>query len=195
MKDALIILFKNPLPGKVKTRIAKDLGDTKALEVYHKLLSHTLSITKELPVKKYLYYGFFIDEKDQWESEVYQKRLQVPGDLGDRMYIAFQEVLLNHDRVVIIGSDCIELSSKILLEAFDSLKKNDFVIGPTFDGGYYLLGMNAFRPEVLQDISWSSEKVYTQTISKIESLGLSFASLRKLHDVDYIEDCERFNLL
>ena len=195
MKDALIILFKNPLLGKVKTRIAKDLGDTKALEVYDKLLNHTLSITKQLPVEKYLYYGFFIDENDQWEPEFYKKCLQEPGSLGDRMTIAFQEVLLKHDRVVIIGSDCIELSSEILLEAFESLKKKDFVIGPTFDGGYYLLGMNAFHPEVLQGISWSSEKVYTQTTSKIKSLGLSFASLRKLHDVDYLEDCERFNLL
>ncbi len=195
MNDALIILFKNPLLGKVKTRIAKDLGDEKALEVYQKLIDHTQRVTIDLPVAKYLFYGFFIDDQDDWDSQHYHKKLQVQGGLGERMSRAFQEILKKHDRAIIIGSDCIELSTLVLLNAFEELKENDFVIGPTHDGGYYLLGMNAFYPDIFQDMVWSTDQVYRQTINKINKTHRTYSSLPKLYDVDYVDDCKRFNLL
>lgn len=186
---ALIIFVKNPEKGKVKTRLAKDIGDEKAVDIYKKLLQHTFNITNELSVEKYVYYGGYIDWNDMWDLDVYSKRIQVEEDLGGRMIHAFGELYeREHDKVLIIGSDCNELSTEILQSAFNSLDDNDVVLGPTHDGGYYLIGMKKLHADLFSGKDWSTESVFEQTIRSIDENGLSYSVLPKLNDVDHKED-------
>ena len=105
------------------------------------------------------------------------------------MATAFKELFdLNYDSVCIIGSDCYELNSEIIEEAFQKLEKNDAVIGPTFDGGYYLLGMKALHPEIFQNKNWSTETVYSDTITDFKKLSLTYSNLVKLSDIDEEKD-------
>lgn len=127
-----------------------------------------------------------------WSDEHFIKSVQSDGDLGNRMSSAFQTVLTMESKAVIIGSDCPEINKETVEEAFMRLDSHDVVIGPTYDGGYYLIGMKAHHEELFNNIKWSSEDVYGSTIEAIERKGLSHFPLRKMHDLDYKEDLDRF---
>jgi len=185
---ALLIFIKNPEKGKVKTRIAKTAGEEKAFQIYLELSKHTRSIAQKLKVNRLLFYSQFINTSDDWESIDFQKYLQVNGDLGDRMAMAFQKAFEQNQKVVIIGSDCASLSSNIVEEAFAALDSHDFVVGPAKDGGYYLLGMRTFQPSVFNDIEWSTEQVFAHTLRNIKNLDASYALMPILSDIDYWED-------
>lgn len=140
MKNVLIIFTKNPLYGKVKTRLAATVGNDKALEAYKTLTNHTHAITYYLNCSKIVFYTDEIVEDGIWKD--YQKQLQHGTDLGERMMNAFEYVFQNeYLKAVIIGCDCPELTEQIIKKAFEHLDKYDVVIGPAADGGYYLLGM------------------------------------------------------
>lgn len=143
-ENALIIFIKNPQLGKVKTRLAKTVGDEKALEIYLELSKITRENCQILRgVQSYVFYSDFINKNDEWSNDIFEKAMQSGDDLGDRMLNAFTFILQNHSKACIIGSDCPTLSAAILEAAFETLDNHDFVVGPSTDGGYYLLGMNA----------------------------------------------------
>ncbi len=184
-KNALIIFIKNPIEGQVKTRLAKSIGNTAAVAVYKQLLQHTFTITQHLMVDKFVFYGDFINGEDLWPCNIYQKQLQHGTDLGERMKNAFELVFnLGYDKAIIIGSDCYELTTQILEEAFDELLINDAVIGPCNDGGYYLFGMKQLLPEFFENINWSTEEVLPKTVKMLKDLQLQFEMLPMLNDVD-----------
>lgn len=187
-KNALIVFIKNPEIGKVKTRLAKTVGNEKALAVYKALMEHTRKIAEALPVNRRLFYSQFINESDNWSRKKFQKDLQIEADLGTKMATAFHTVFKKNDKVVIIGSDCASLTPEIVQTAFDRLDDFPFVIGPAMDGGYYLLGMTEFTPSVFSDIEWSTETVCSTTIERINSLGKTYFLLPELSDIDYEED-------
>lgn len=192
-KAALIIFIKNPELGKVKTRISASEGDKKALDIYIELLEHTRRVVEQLDVEKYLFYSKYIDVKDQWSDENFNKKLQVDvGDLGNKMKNAIESCFVNHDKVLIIGSDCAQISPEHIKNAIKYLDENDVVIGPSFDGGYYLLGMNSLHESLFNNIAWSTENVFSQTVDKIMNLGLSHAVTDQLSDIDYIEDWKKW---
>jgi len=187
-KNALIVFIKNPEIGKVKTRLAKTVGNEKALAVYKALMEHTRKIAEALPINRRLFYSQFINESDNWSRKKFQKDLQIEADLGTKMATAFHTVFKKNDKVVIIGSDCASLTPEIVQTAFDRLDDFPFVIGPAMDGGYYLLGMTEFTPSVFSDIEWSTETVCSTTIERINSLGKTYFLLPELSDIDYEED-------
>jgi hypothetical protein len=188
-KKAIILFTKNPELGKVKTRLAKTIGDEKALAIYKKLLNHTQDVVEKLEVDKFVFYSDFIIDEDQWNTANYRKMLQHHGDLGERMATAFKELFaLNYQSVCIIGSDCYELNSAIIEEAFLKLENDNAVIGPTFDGGYYLLGMNKLHLELFQNKNWSTETVYADTVNDFKKLSLTYSNLIKLSDIDEEKD-------
>ncbi|MGF7079116.1 TIGR04282 family arsenosugar biosynthesis glycosyltransferase [Mucilaginibacter sp. UYCu711] len=191
LNTALIIFVRHPELGKVKTRLAKVIGDEKALEVYKLLLQHTRQITLPLNCRKFIYYADGVPEHDSWTDPGYTKRQQFGNDLGQRMANAFGELFeQGFKRVLIIGSDCYQLRTAILDDAIALLNGHHAVVGPTFDGGYYLLGMNHFIPELFKDKAWSTDQVYQQTIKDLNDLSQSFIMLDKLHDVDEAADLE-----
>ena len=191
MSRSIIIFVKNPELGKVKSRLAKSIGDKAALEVYIKLLQKTQSVVKDISAQINVYYSSFIEQNDPiWDEDSHEKKVQFQSpDLGIRMFESFADQLQQgHDKVLIIGSDCPLISEEIINSAFDSLEDNDIVIGPAEDGGYYLLGMKKANLTVFENIDWSTDLVFKQTIEIIKKLGLNYATLPMLPDIDYEED-------
>lgn len=192
-KAAIIIMIKNPVLGKAKTRLAATVGDKEALRIYNLLLNHTRTTTSEVDADRYLYYSDFVAD-DNWPTSLYHKRVQSKGDLGNRMKTAFNEVSENHEKMIIIGSDCAQLQPQHLDKAISALDKSDIVIGPVHDGGYYLLGTKGYQPTVLTDINWSTEKVTQQTLARAETNNLTHTIIDTLSDIDYYEDWEKYGL-
>jgi rSAM/selenodomain-associated transferase 1 len=189
MTVALIIFVRNPQVGKVKTRLAATVGAQKALEIYQQLLTHTMDITKDSAAEKYVFYAGEIPETDMWKKAGFRQLLQKEADLGDKMLDAFKTVFSKqHSKVVIIGSDCIELSLSIIQQAFDSLDAHDAVIGPANDGGYYLLGMKKLHEPLFKNKHWSTEGVYAATIQDFHNASLHYFALPTLIDIDTEED-------
>jgi len=189
MKPALIIFVRNPELGKVKTRLARTLGNDAALNIYKKLLHHTYSIVCKADYDKFIFYADYINENDLWENGVFKKLLQGDGDLGEKMQSAFETVFaLGYKKVLIIGSDCYELTSAIISDAFTALDTVDVVIGPSFDGGYYLLGSNQLLPFLFTNKEWSTSTVCSDTIAGIERCNKTYHLLTCLNDVDEEKD-------
>ncbi|TXT65982.1 MAG: Glycosyltransferase [Promethearchaeota archaeon] len=191
---AIIILIRNPILGKVKTRLAVDIGAEKTLKIYELLLNHTKYVVSEVICTRLLFYSDFIDDEDNWNEILFQKYLQKGGDLGMRMYNAFKIALRDHERALIIGSDCYELTSKILDDAIENLKNYDVVIGPAADGGYYLLGLKKLYPQLFKNKTWSTSTVFNDTMKDINDLKLCVYALPILSDIDNIYDLKRSKL-
>jgi rSAM/selenodomain-associated transferase 1 len=114
---------------------------------------------------------------------------QGSGDLGQRMYSAIRRAFaVGMARVVIIGTDCPDVNPFILTEAFDALKRQDLVLGPAEDGGYYLIGLNCLIPQLFNQIQWGTDRVLAKTKNIAKKLGLSVHYLPILADVDRPED-------
>lgn len=191
-RKGIIIFIKNPIPGKVKTRLARDLGNDKAVKIYKALLSYTHSIVKEIEAQRYLFYADYINEEDDWSNDEFIKGLQHQGGLGDRIEDAFATALQKCSKVLIIGSDCPQIKTHHIEEAFKLLDKKELVIGPTLDGGYYLLGMKSVHKQLLEDIPWSSGQEFEVTVRRALKNNLSIDILPSLADVDYREDWEKY---
>jgi uncharacterized protein len=190
-KEALLIFTKNPVAGKVKTRLAATIGDEAALSVYRQLLSNTISSTEDLLIAKFVFYSNVVEEDDVWNSNQYHKKVQQGNDLGDRMKNAFASIFQKgYNKVVIIGTDCPQLNEKIIQDAFSKLNDFDVVIGPALDGGYYLLGMNRCHNFLFENMEWSTANVFPETIRRCKSKGLLFLLLQTLQDVDEEKDLE-----
>ncbi|GAB2790816.1 TIGR04282 family arsenosugar biosynthesis glycosyltransferase [Rhabdobacter roseus] len=189
-RNALIIFVKNPIEGKVKTRLAQTVGHEKATAIYRELLSYTKSVTDYLlptDVQATVYYGDFVNENDLWND--YPKALQVEGDLGQRMKEAFREQFAaGAQRVAIIGSDCLELLPHQLEAAFRALEQDEVVIGASTDGGYYLLGMQRLHEVLFDHMPWSQPTLLESTVRVLLRGGLSHAFLDTLSDIDEWED-------
>ncbi len=192
---ALLLFVRNPEKGKVKTRLAQDLGDDKALAIYLELLGITRTVAVAIPAGRFLFYSNFIPQSDDWPDALFQKHLQSSGDLGARMEAAFQLALETHQKAVIIGSDCPELSPAIIEQAFTQLDHCDAVLGPANDGGYYLLGLKNVIPTVFREMVWSTAFVLAETLARLDAAGKSYALLPELSDVDHVEDWERYLLV
>lgn len=191
--SALIIFVRNPVPGKVKTRLIPALGVEQATQIYKLLLEHTHNTVAGLAICKFVYYADEVNQNDLWLNQNFEKRLQTGTDLGERMENAFRECFeLGFEKVVIIGSDCFQLTTDIVEQAFHFLEQKDAVVGPATDGGYYLLGLRKLLPQLFYDKIWSSDSVFEDTISDLKSFHLSYDLLETLSDVDNPQDAEQF---
>ena len=193
MDRALLIFSKKPELGKVKTRLAKDIGDDKALQIFRQLLFYTFDVAERAGV----YTIACFTEEDQITldtipySDFYQ---QESGDLGDKMFKGFEHAKKQgFNKLVVIGTDCADLTKEIIQEAYQKLEDHDVVIGPAKDGGYYLLGMKEPKQHLFENIDWSTEKVLDQTIESIKSKNETFCLLEELSDIDNIEDLKASN--
>ena len=188
-KNLLIVFVKNPVVGKVKTRLAKEIGENKAHKVYKELLSITEKAT--LAGKNYdlhIYFSDFI-EKTLWSEK--KKYIQNGNDLGERMLHAFQDGFkLGYAKIILIGSDLPDISAEIIQNGFDALDKNDFVFGPAIDGGYYLIGMKVLHHELFKNKPWSTSNLLGITLKQLEENRKSVFCLAKLNDIDEHEDLD-----
>jgi len=196
MKNALIIFIRNPEKGKVKSRLSKDLGEEKTLTVYNFLLQYTRDICAKANASRFVFYSDNIEHADIWDEHFFTKYLQEGNDLGERMSNAFSKVFnLGFKNVSIIGSDCYELKSNHIQQAFVQLEEHDVVIGPSKDGGYYLLGMKQLHSKLFKDKNWGSNDVLLSTLDNLEHLKLKFSELPSLNDIDTIDDLSATDIL
>lgn len=191
-KKALIIFTRNPELGKVKTRLAKTVGDDSALEIYKFLLKHTVAITKNLNVDKYVFYSENIHREDIWDPEIFRKKLQTGTDLGEKMQNAFSELFeMGYEKVLIVGSDIFELDQSDIENAFEVLQTTETVIGPATDGGYYLLGMKERNVAIFQNKNWGTSTVLEETLSDLRQK--KYVLLEERNDVDYYQDIKEID--
>ncbi len=190
MSQSLLLIFaKHPVPNQVKTRLAAGIGHEKALQVYEALLAHTLATVLPIDADKHVFYGNEVPENDIWSEAGFNRDLQDGADLGDRMAHAFAFAFRKgYEKVVVIGTDCPEITPEILTHAFRQLDNNEVVVGPATDGGYYLLGMRRFYPDLFKEIPWSTDEVFKLTRNALRAKSISFSLLPELHDIDVVED-------
>ncbi|MDH5717720.1 MAG: TIGR04282 family arsenosugar biosynthesis glycosyltransferase [Spirochaetia bacterium] len=189
--------MKPPQKGKVKTRLAKEIGEEEALAVYEELVMHTIESTT--PLKSFYQTQIFlssnedIDKIKNWLSVKNEIIIQKGGNLGERLSNAFQLILTKYDKAVVIGTDAVNLSENLVSNAFEKLNEYDLVIGPTFDGGYYLLGMKHPHVEIFKNIDWSTSLVLSQTLKKAKECNLTYFLLEKKRDIDTLKDLKLAN--
>ena len=195
-KKRLIIFVKNPIEGEVKTRLASSLGDEKALEVYQQLLKITAGVAEDVNAEKLVSYSKYVEESDDFDETIFDKSVQKKGNLGEKMKHAFRDGFdEGFNRIVLIGSDCPEITQSLIDEAFIELSEADSVIGPSDDGGYYLIGLSRFMPEIFDDVEWSTSSVFSSTITTLDDLEATYHVLKKLNDIDTESDLNASDLL
>lgn len=192
--NSCVLLFaKSPIKGQVKTRLAAQTGEDFAVELYKCFVEDLISLVESLDVQlKLCFYppntklNFL-----EWLGEQHCYRPQIGNNLGERLKNAFNNAFKEgFSKVVVIGSDSPDLSVQFLIEGFDVLSSYDAVIGPASDGGYYLIGFSkdGFIPEVFDNISWSSDSVFEQSVSILKRHGRNVYLLGLWHDVDTVAD-------
>ena len=192
-----MIFLRVPRLGHVKTRLVNSLGEKTATDLYCLCADNVLRASSELPrkIQRYIFYTGTDDEAEvtRWAGQQYSFASQIEGNLGKRIEHAFRTVFREHShRAILLASDVPDISAELIDYAISSLDRYDIVIGPTYDGGYYLLGMNKLHEQLFRDISWSTEVVYRQTMSIADKSGLSVHSLPWLFDIDTEEDIHRW---
>jgi len=194
-KTLLMVFIKNPVAGRVKTRLAASIGDANALQIYKTLLDYTRRVAMDVNSNRQVWYSSKIDRRDDWSENDFEKKLQSKGDLGERMADAFQQGFRDgYENIVIIGSDCAELTAEHIEEAFRALDHNEAVIGPSDDGGYYLLGLSGYIKEIFRNVEWSTASVFNATTSILSQQATSYEVLERLNDIDTIDDLKSSSL-
>jgi len=188
MTDRLLIIFtRNPELGKVKTRLAKTIGDQAALAIYTFLLKHTEQVATKVQALRQVHYSVAVHEADLWDDALFEKHLQKGTDLGQRMAHAFQQGFdSGYRKIVIVGSDLYDLEASDIEAAFLSLDQHEAVVGPALDGGYYLLGLTQMVPELFLNKKWGTASVFQESMKDL--VNLRVAKLPVKNDIDQYED-------
>lgn len=188
MKDCLIVFAKEPEVGKVKTRLQGYLSKDMCVKLYQAFLKDTLELVRAIKC---------FDKVLAYESSIAEPRYlktiakdflfyrQKGRNLGEKMHDAFKFAKrINCDKTVIIGSDIPNLPLSYVEEAYRRLDRSDIVVGPSYDGGYYLIGVKKLCVGIFRDVKWSSETVLEKTIKNSQKLNKKIAILHKWYDVD-----------
>lgn len=195
-KNLLLIFTRNPELGKVKSRLAKDVGELTALNIYKDLLAHTKHIAQQTNADRFVFYTEKIEENDLWPTSDFNKFVQSQGDLGQKMKSAFElGFQSSYENIIVIGSDILELNETIINTAFDLLENKDAVVGPAEDGGYYLLGLTKMIPDLFENKLWGTDSVFNSTTSDLDKLNQNYTLLEVLNDIDYVTDIKDSNMI
>lgn len=192
MEDKLLIIFaRNPVLGKVKTRLAKSIGEDKALDVYQQLLRFTIEESSKVAADKMLCFSDYVDESMLTENML--SSVQQGNDLGERLKNAFAKGFqLGYGRIVLIGSDSFEIDASDIQKAFFSLDKKDTVLGPSTDGSYYLIGLNAPFEQIFKNKPWSTDVVFKRTYLELMLYNKSIALLEEKSSIVTPQDFENY---
>ncbi len=195
MNSALIIFAREPKDGKTKTRLLKRFPVKLVTRFYKDFVKTVLKTAHAARCnRRFIYYagtGSSISFLRRFENKFVLKR-QMGQGLGVRMYRAFKACAKQgFDKMIIIGTDCLSLTKKDIQKAFEKLEQYDCVLGPSKDGGYYLIGLKSPHKELFENIQWSTDSVFDHTIKKLERLNKNYYLLRRQEDVDTIESLLR----
>jgi rSAM/selenodomain-associated transferase 1 len=194
MKDCLMIFVKNPVPGQVKTRLSPPLTMLESCRIYSSFVQDVLSMSLKVSadLKMIACSGDLSHLKISSEFAFMD---QGEGDLGDRLARAFRwSFRRGFSKTIVLGSDAPSLPAQFVSKAFQFLDQNDLVIGPAWDGGYYLIGLKNFAPSLFKDIEWSTQKTLLQTLLKAKKLKKKIRLLPSWYDVDTYGDLRFLSL-
>lgn len=202
-RRVILVFVKWPEPGRVKTRLAADIGDSRAASIYRCLAETVAALLPTVPADE-IRVLFDPPEREteirHWLEPLLSGPVEVdfqaqsPGDLGDRLKAAFQSVFAaGPSTAAAIGTDCIEIDASTFEQCWSALGtgNTDAVFGPARDGGYYLAGLNCIQPALFTGIPWSTDQTLAATRKNAESAGLRIALLEEKNDIDTLEDWER----
>jgi uncharacterized protein len=193
MRPVRIIIFtKAAQPGFTKTRLIPALGNQGAADLAKRMLMHTLNQSLEAnvgsveicvtpPATDSIWQNFAVSGELEYSD-------QGKGDLGERLSRVTQRVINNGESVLLIGTDCTQLTATHLQQAKDALRYFDSILIPATDGGYVLLGLNFFHSSLFESIKWSTCTVCSETIDQLNKLGRSVLSFPSMHDIDEPKD-------
>ena len=198
-REGLFIFTRYPQPGVTKTRLIKALGAEGAALLQRQMTERVLEQARQLQKRRAIrpvvaYAGGDVSRMHRWLGENLAYMAQGAGNIGDRMHRVFvQANRLGYAKAVIVGTDIPQLTAELIWRAFRSLEQADLVLGPSKDGGYYLIGMGAILvPEppraLFDDIAWGSARVLQQTLFAAQRFGYKWVLLDELQDVDRPED-------
>ncbi len=195
VRERLIIFTRYPEPGKTKTRMIAALGAVGAAKLQRQMTEYTLAQAQLLqnfyPVSiEVRFAGGDKQLMQDWLGHDIDCLAQGEGDLGEKMANSLLSACQNKiESVAIIGSDCPGLTPQLIAQAFQQLHQgSDLVLGAALDGGYYLIALSRFIPELFTGISWGSDRVLEQTVAIAQKLNLAITYLPPLADVDRPED-------
>ncbi len=198
-KTAIGLMARYPTQGQVKTRLAKTIGDERALQIYRALLQYSSKLMTDLNRQLFMPAVFVYPEEDLLKFQedypsfdLYSK--QTGDNLGERMKHALHSLLSfdNISTALLIGADCPELTTELLLTIPSLLEDNDLVLGPSQDGGYYLIGMKKIHEKLFSGIKWGTSTVLERTLATTIQIGLKVKLLEQLRDLDDEKDLTYF---
>lgn len=197
VESKLIVFAKAPVPGTVKTRLQPSLSITDAAKLQAFFIQKTLAtlanlneIDMELRCYPDMCHPLFHQCTQKYGITLKQ---QQGRDLGERMANALQDTLADYQYVVVIGTDCPQITSAYLHEAFSRLRQDaNAVLGPAYDGGYVLIGLKRYSSDLFHDINWGSDQVLSETRDKLRRLGWQWHELQTLRDIDTADDLSHF---
>lgn len=196
MKAALAVFLKAPRLGMVKTRLAAEIGARQALRLYRLMAGRTLAAAGEAGLEATVWFtpADAGPEMRYWLGDAWDMRPQRSGDLGTRLAAAADAVPPGRAWLA-VGGDCPRLDSALLREAVAALARLPIVLGPSEDGGYYLIGGCAPLPDVFTDMPWSTPRVLEETRARLARAGVTWHELATLRDVDTADDARAEGLL
>ena len=191
MNGCIVVFGREPVAGRVKTRLAAGVGEEAAARIYAVLLDHVLETAADAGARVVLSLA-------EAPSPVWAARLGVPfeiqrsGDLGERMADAFaRRFAEGEDRVVVIGSDCPSITPRHLRRAFSELDTADAVLGPAADGGYFLVAQRPPGVDLFTGVPWSDPETLEATRDRLTGLRAAWTELEELSDIDDETDLKR----
>ena len=191
---AIIQIFaKPPVAGKVKTRLITDLGNTTATDIYRYCLHYILNLVRHSGLEYQLWLSE--DSTDPvFDGEDY--RLQQGADLGFRMLHAISSQLQQQAgdtaKVILIGSDCLDITIDHLRLAIEALNHSDMVLLPALDGGYALIACRKIDARLFSDVVWGCERVFEQTLKNAKDLDYRVTILETVRDIDTLQDVNHY---
>lgn len=198
VQEIILLFTKYPQPGKSKTRMIPNLGEKGAADLQRKMTemiaAKALAYTKEHSCRlEIFFHGGTSTLMRQWLGSSYSFRRQPEGELGAKMAAAICQYLVRYRSILLIGADCPGIDSAVFRSGFSALQANDIVLGPAFDGGYYLIGIQGSLRQsqlhaLFSGVSWGTGRVLDQTLNNVKKLDLNYHLLKKLHDIDTFED-------
>jgi rSAM/selenodomain-associated transferase 1 len=195
---AIVIMAKQPAVGRTKTRLCPPLTSTDAAALYEAMLRDTISLVARLDGVRLAIAVTPSEATGAFRRISPPDTLLLPiacDDIGDGLNQALERVLAaGHSPAMAFHSDGPTVPAAYLEQAIARLQEADVVLGPSEDGGYYLIGLKQARPELFRDIEWSTERVTAQTLARIHTLGLNGALLPSWYDVDRPADLDRLRV-
>lgn len=198
-KRNLIVFVKSPIPGEIKTRLIPHLTGAEAADLYKCFVSDILKNVSTLAstLKLHIAYQPHAKASDlSWIGRQTPESFRQEGkSLGERLIHAFGTAFgRGSQHVVIIGSDSPTLPTRYIEQAFEALNEADVVLGPAFDGGYYLIGLSRPCMKLFEDVCWSNDQIFERTAQNAQRLGYTLRVLPAHYDIDTIDDLHTLHI-